>query len=53
MDICLKLQKSETFVDTKNFNIKCMQCGELMIGQSDVFEHSKKTGHINYNEIKK
>ena len=53
MDICMQLQNHENFVDTKNFDIKCMQCGVLMNGQNEVIEHSKKTEHINYNEIKK
>jgi ubiquitin thioesterase OTU1 len=53
MDICMQFQKFENFTDLKNFDIKCMQCGELMKGQNEVIEHSKKTGHFNFNEIKK
>ena len=53
MDICMKLQNRDNFVDTKNFSLKCMQCGFLMKGQSEAIDHSKKTGHINFCEIKK
>ena len=53
MDICMQLQNREIYVDTKNFSLKCMQCGFLMKGQNEAVEHSKKTGHINFNEIKK
>ena len=52
MDICMKLQNRDNFVDTKNFSLKCMHCGFLMKGQSEAIEHSKKTGHFNFNEIK-
>ena len=53
MDICMQLQNREIYVDTKNFSLKCMQCGFLMKGQNEAVEHSKKTGHINFSEIKK
>ena len=53
MDICMKLQNRDNFVDTKNFSLKCMQCGFLMKGQSEAIDHSKKTGHFNFCEIKK
>ena len=53
MDICMQLQNREIYVDTKNFSLKCMQCGFLMKGQNGAVEHSKKTGHINFSEIKK
>ena len=52
MDICIQLQNREFFVDTKNFSLKCMQCGFLMKGQNEAVEHSKKTGHFNFSEIK-
>ena len=52
MDICMQLQNREIYVDTKNFSLKCMQCGFLMKGQNEAVEHSKKTGHINFSEIK-
>ena len=53
MDICMQLQNREIYVDTKNFSLKCMQCGFLMKGQNEAVDHSKKTGHINFSEIKK
>ena len=53
MDICMQLQSQENYVDTTNFSLKCMECGFLLKGQNEVIEHTKKTGHINYGEIKK
>ena len=53
MDICMQLQNREIYVDIKNFSLKCMQCGFLMKGQNEAVDHSKKTGHINFSEIKK
>ncbi len=51
MDICLELQKHQKYVDPTLFSIECRQCGLLMKGQNDVFQHSKKTGHINFKEV--
>ena len=53
MDICMQLQEQEKYVDTAAFSLKCMQCGLLLKGQNEVIEHTKKTGHINFSEIKK
>lgn len=53
MDICMQLQNQEKYVDTTAFSLRCMQCGGLMKGQNEVIEHTKKTGHINFSEIKK
>ena len=51
MKICKELKEKEKFVDKSNFKIKCMQCGFLMKGQEEIIEHTKKTGHINFNQI--
>ena len=51
MDICKELQKHQKFVDTQTFSLKCMQCNFMMKGQDEVIEHTKKTGHINFNQI--
>ena len=53
MDICMQLQSQENYVDTANFSLKCMECGFLLKGQNEVIKKKKKTGHINYGEIKK
>ena len=51
MEICKELQKHQKYVDTQMFSLKCMQCGFMMKGQDEVIEHTKKTGHINFNQI--
>ena len=53
MDICMQLQSQEKYVDTAAFSLRCMQCQLLLKGQNEVIEHTKKTGHINFSEIKK
>ena len=53
MDICMQLQSHEKYVDTAAFSLRCMQCQILLKGQNEVIEHTKKTGHINFSEIKK
>ena len=51
IDICKELQKQQKYVDTQTFSLKCMQCGFLIKGQDEVIEHTKKTGHINFNQL--
>ena len=51
MEICKLLQKHSEFIDTKMFNVKCMDCNFLMKGENDAIEHSKKTGHINFSQV--
>lgn len=51
LSICKELQKHQKYVDTKMFSLKCMQCNFLMKGQDEVIEHTKKTGHVNFNQI--
>ena len=51
MEVCKELKKHQKYVDTQMFSLKCMQCGFLMKGQDEVIEHTKKTGHINFNQI--
>ena len=51
LDVCKELKKHQKYVDTQTFSLKCMQCGFLMKGQDEVIEHTKKTGHVNFNQI--
>ena len=51
MDICLKLQKHQKYVDSTLFSLECIQCGLLMNGNKDIVNHTKKTGHVNFKQI--
>ena len=51
MSVCKELKEKDKYVDKSNFKIICMQCNILMKGQNEIIEHTKKTGHINFNEI--
>ena len=51
LNLCMELKNRDKYVDTKLFSLKCMQCGFLMNGQNEVIEHTKKTGHINFQQI--
>ena len=51
LEIAVELKRHKQYVDTQNYSIKCMECNFLMKGNDDVIEHSKKTGHTNFNQI--
>lgn len=51
LEIAAELKRHKQYVDTQNYSIKCMECNFLMKGNDDVIEHSKKTGHTNFNQI--
>ena len=51
LEIAAELKRHKQYVDTQNYSIKCMECKFLMKGNDDVIEHSKKTGHTNFNQI--
>ena len=51
LEIAAELKRHKQYGDTQNYSIKCMECNFLMKGNDDVIEHSKKTGHTNFNQI--
>ena len=51
MEITNKLHSLNSFVDTKNYSIKCNVCYKLLMGNQDAVSHSKATGHINFVQL--
>lgn len=45
-----ELKKRHYHTDTKNFALKCNDCGTALRGQKAAAEHSLKTGHANFGE---
>lgn len=38
--------------NTNTFKLKCLQCNEILIGNTGANEHANKTGHLKFDEIK-
>ncbi|KAL7273638.1 ubiquitin-specific protease otu1 [Rhizina undulata] len=50
LELCRELRKRKYFTDTKNFDLKCNDCGAGLKGEKGAVEHASKTGHMNYGE---
>jgi len=43
-------KSSRQYTDVNRFTLKCLDCGCIMIGQTQAQEHAKATAHTNFNE---
>jgi len=43
-------KSSRQYTDVNRFSLKCLDCGVIMIGQTQAQEHAKLTAHTNFNE---
>lgn len=43
-------KSSRQFTDVKRFTLKCLDCGYIIIGQTEAQEHAKLTAHTNFIE---
>ncbi|XP_050432475.1 ubiquitin thioesterase OTU1 [Adelges cooleyi] len=43
-------KSSRQYTDVNRFTLKCLDCGCIMIGQTQAQEHAKQTAHTNFNE---
>uniref|UniRef100_A0A2S2PTC0 Ubiquitin thioesterase OTU n=1 Tax=Schizaphis graminum TaxID=13262 RepID=A0A2S2PTC0_SCHGA len=43
-------KSSRQYTDVNRFTLKCLECGCIMIGQTQAQEHAKLTAHNNFNE---
>ncbi|XP_022178795.1 ubiquitin thioesterase OTU1 [Myzus persicae] len=43
-------KSSRQYTDVNRFTLKCLDCGCIMIGQTQAQEHAKLTAHNNFNE---
>lgn len=43
-------KSSRQYTDVNRFTLKCLDCGCIMIGQTQAQEHAKSTAHTNFNE---
>lgn len=48
--LCRKLQEQHYFTDTAAFQLKCHDCGAMLVGERGATEHASQTGHYNFGE---
>jgi len=46
---CKKLHQ---YTDLAGFSLRCLVCRTPLVGQTQAQEHAKKTGHMNFGEVK-
>lgn len=44
-------KSSRQFTNVDKFNLRCLQCDLLLVGQTQAQQHAKATGHANFGEI--
>lgn len=48
-----ELRERNEFTDLNNFSLICGVCKQGLKGEKEAVEHGKKTGHSNFQEVKK
>ena len=51
MEMAKDLKNKSEFVDMKNYKIKCNICCMPFQGNSEAIEHSKSSGHTNFEQM--
>lgn len=51
--IANELRESQQFTDLSNFSLMCGVCRKGLKGEKEAVDHGKKTGHSNFQEVKK
>tara|TARA_Y100000589_G_scaffold322794_1_gene356338 strand:- start:2400 stop:3035 length:636 start_codon:yes stop_codon:yes gene_type:complete len=50
-EIVKNLNSNNSYVDAYNLVVICKQCNDIISGQKSIQDHSKNTGHINFEQI--
>jgi ubiquitin thioesterase OTU1 len=53
MVLAKELNAKREFTDLDHFSIQCGVCYQKFTGENQAIEHNKKTGHSNFQEVKK
>lgn len=51
MEIANEAKAARQYTDVGSFNLKCLICSKLLVGQKDAQLHAKSTGHTNFGEF--
>ena len=43
--------QARQFTDTANFTLRCLTCGQRLVGQKDAQAHAELTKHTSFGEI--
>ncbi|CAN3355922.1 ubiquitin thioesterase Otu1p [Diutina catenulata] len=47
------LQSKDYATNTTTFRVRCLQCYEILVGESGAQRHAEATGHVSFGEVKK
>lgn len=51
LNMAREAQQARQFTDTANFSLRCLVCGQQLVGQKDAQAHAEQTQHMNFGEI--
>lgn len=46
-----KRKEMGMYTNTRTFKIKCLECGEILVGEAAAVEHSRLTGHTKFEQV--
>lgn len=49
--LAIEAKSSRQFTDVDKFTLKCLQCNDMLKGQTAAQQHAKATGHTDFGEV--
>lgn len=50
--LCAKLQTQNYTTNTTRFRVRCLQCHQVLVGETGASRHANETGHYRFGEVK-
>ncbi|ABN65701.2 predicted protein [Scheffersomyces stipitis CBS 6054] len=50
--LCKLLQSRNYSTNTTTFRVRCLNCYEILVGETGASKHAEETGHYNFGEVK-
>ncbi len=50
MHTSFNFPQARQFTNVHQFALRCLVCGQGLVGQEDALQHAAATGHINFGE---
>lgn len=50
--LCKLLQSRNYLTNTTTFRVRCLNCYEILVGETGASKHAEETGHYNFGEVK-
>lgn len=51
MEIANEAKQARQYTDVGSFQLRCLACSKLLVGQKEAQSHAKSTGHTNFGEF--